>query len=156
MTARYSITFLDASGEKSTTSVNIPDITAANFDTLLDGPGSVPAALALAIPGCSLCNDVKHEIALAPVKDVETLPADQDAQRETVLVVTLQDEVTFKKSIVSIPGVDRTVFSVAGSDMVNTAAVQWVALKAALENSAVSPDGNAVTVVGGRIGGRRN
>jgi len=156
MTSQYSITFLDNSGEKSTVGLHIADVTGANFDTLLDGPGSIPLALSVAIPALSLCNDVKHEVALAPWRAVEELPVDSYAQREMVLVVTMQDNVTFKKSTISIPGVNWDALGSIGSDLVNPLAVTWIAFVAAMEANALSPDGNAITVIGGRRAGRRN
>lgn len=155
MTSKFVMSFIDASGETSTVSVNMVDITAANFDTVLDGPSDLPAALQLAIAGCSMCNDYKSQVQLKPVLSSAALPNDQNAQRENALLVTMEDTVTLKKFTLSIPGPDRTLMGIAGSDMVNPASAQWVALVAALENSARSDIGNTINVVGGRFVSRR-
>lgn len=156
MPAKYDVTFLDNSGEKSVAGVYIPDITEGNILTVLDGLDGFPDALKLAITGVSLCNDVKHQVHLQPKRLVEELPTDSYAQREMALLITMQDETNMKKSTMSIPGVNWDLLGTLGSDQVNPLAPVWVALKLALETYAVSPDGNGITVIGGRRVGRRN
>jgi hypothetical protein len=154
MASNFSITFMDNSRELSVTGVNIPTITSGNFGTILTG--GEPAALAAAIKAVSLCTPVQETVSLSPIKYAAVLPSSAYAQRELALRVSYQDNTTLSKYTFTVPGVDWAVIGLAGTDKVDETNELWTSLVSAFEAGAVSPDGNAVSVLGGRLVGRNN
>jgi hypothetical protein len=84
------------------------------------------------------------------------LPASPFAQREFKLAVKMVDTAG-NRSTLTIPGPNLTLLAQPGTDVVDHVSnVTAAALAAAIENNAVSPQGNTVSVIGMRIVGRAN
>jgi len=149
------LAFLDHSGEQSRISVPLPVVSAGNIVAVLAGLDILAAdTLFFTIRALSLCNPVKSEVVLAPTTYAYSIPTSAYAQRELGLLVTYQDDVTMEKFRITIPGPDWSVLGNSNSDYVNTSAVTWIAFVTAFESLARSPNGNAVTVLSGRLVGR--
>jgi hypothetical protein len=152
MPAQYSLTFLDRSRETSVVSLNIPNITPINFETILTG--GIPVALSDAIATLSLCTPTVEKVTLPVLRRAETTPASPFAQREFALAVSYQDDVTLKKYTVTIPGANLTALAQADSDFVKMDNTVFAAFITVFEGDVVSPDNNSVTVLSGKIVGR--
>jgi hypothetical protein len=151
-----SFTLLDNSREKSIVAFNVSDLNVINLEGIRQTTNpATPFSLAAAVESVTLCKIIKTQVAAAPLNLIEAYPVDKGAQRELVLVVYMQDTVNFKKSHVSIPGVDWDSIGMAGTDHVDYASPLWAALSAAIELWAQSADGNDVAVLDGRLAGRR-
>jgi len=151
-----SMTLLDNSREKSIVTFNVTDLNVVNLEGIRGtaNPYTV-SSLAKAVADVSLCAVIKTQVSAAPLAFVEAYPAEKAAQREMVLVVHMQDTVNFKKSHVSIPGVDWAAIGLAGTDHVDYENSAWIALSNAIELWAQSSDGNDLAVLDGRLAGRR-
>lgn len=156
MTSSVRLGFIDRSGEKSHTTLYIPQITAANHDAVVGAAGNVDA-LRAAIAAASLCNYDIMTVTHSKEYDIPTVPADDFAQRELGLEVSWVDNVNpATKGKFTIPGPDLDAFAEAGTDIVDLEEVAPAALKLALETYAVSSAGNAMTITQMRVVGRRN
>jgi hypothetical protein len=152
MTSQYSLTFLDRSRETSIVSLNIPSITPVNFANILTG--GIPAALSDAIATLSLCTPMVESVTLPSVRRPATTPASPYAQREIAIRVAYQDNTTLSKYSVTIPGADLANLGQADTDLIAPDNVVFAAFVSVFEGAVVSPDGNTVTVLSGRIVGR--
>lgn len=147
--------FLDKSLEKSSCDIYIPALTAVNIAASLDKVNPTTAGeLGILLQGLSLCTCIGESVSAAENKFAQTTPGDNYAQREMGLLVTYSDTVTGKSYRMTIPGPDWGNISANGTDLVDGVDAEWTAFKAAFEAFAVSPDGNAVTISGGRLVGR--
>lgn len=153
MASTVNFTFIDRSGELSTVGMNFPTTTGANIAaqsaSIVTG-----GALADAIAALSLCTFGSSALTAAKVDNSSAIPVSAYAQRELGLLVTYADAVTGKKYHVTIPGPDWATLGQSGTDVINPAAAAWTTFCTAFEAAAVSPDGNAVNVVSGRLVGR--
>lgn len=154
--AHVSFTWIGASAERSSAVFYLPAINAGNFDAVTgEGAAENVGEIKSAIDDITLMNNVKRSVVAVEYTDAPTLPSNQFAQRELKLLVTYVDNTTAKTYRVSIPGPDLSLIAQAGTDVVDhTSNVLAAALVTALETYAVSPDGNAITVIGMRIVGR--
>lgn len=151
----FTRTYLDASEEKSTVQINTKPISGATISEFNELVNTTElGAFAMALDAITLCTPIGGQVAMGAVQLPYAVPADVNAQREVVLVVSYQDNVTNKKYRVSIPGVNWGQLNTPKSDKVNESAALWIAFKAAFETIGRSPDGNAITVLGGRRAGR--
>jgi len=156
MQPSMSFTLLDNSRETSTIRIPLVAVTTLNMETMK--AQSLPAteqSIAQAIADLTLCTITKTQISLEPAIYAEAVPSDMNAQRELRLMVEMQDNVNGKKSHFTIPGVDWPNIGIATTDLVDTTKAAWIELKTRLELYARSEDGNAITVTGGRLVGRR-
>lgn len=152
---KVSLTFLDASGEKSTVQYCAPALSALNIASISDNADyGVAATLAANIASLSLCTPISAQIAGEIAKSAQTPPGSNYAQREIGLLITYSDNVTGKTFRLTVPGPDWANMGLAGSDQIDPADAAWLAFKADFEAGAVSPDGNPVTVVSGKLVGR--
>lgn len=155
MAGKLGITFLDTSGELSRVDIYTPDVTAGNIAAILDDANPAHAgSLAEAVAALSLCTAHSHDVLAVKAIDSSTPPVSQYAQRELGLMVTYSDNVTGRIYHVTIPGPDWTNLGQAGTDMVLTSAAAWTAFVTLFNSVARSQDGNAVTVMSGRLVGR--
>jgi len=119
-----------------------------------------PATGAVAVVGTALSLLTKltqagTHISIELSPDAGTLPSAADAQREWAIRWSYADTVTGKKYRFDTPGpIDAVV--VAGTDFIDMANALVIAFVAAFEADCLSPVGNAVNVLNGRIVGRRN
>lgn len=145
----YSLTMLDFSGEKSTTRVSTLSLTdSADFALKSQAFEDAIVALTLGTKNAATASKQYRYSSVAPV--------DQQAQRETKLLVRYQDAVTGKNYGFTIGTVDLEALTmIAGSDEVdiNDGGVA-AALVSAIEDFVASPSGNNVLVTGMRHVGR--
>ena len=151
--ASVSHTCIDNSGETSVVTINLPDVTAANYDDITGNSiGQNVGNLRLAIAAITLCNFVRHTVNTATYADSGELPANAYAQRELKLLVRYIDTVTSKKHSITIPGPNLSILAQQGTDVVDHVSnVEAAAFVAAFEANARSPEGNPVSVQGMRI-----
>lgn len=155
MASKVGLAFLDHSGEIGRIDYFVATPDGAGLAAALAArlPATV-GSLAEAICNLSLGTCVVSDMQIASDKFTNTLPASHYAQREIALLIDYQDTVTKKKYRLSVPAPDWENLGQDGSDKVDPAAVKWTDFVTKFEAGAKSPDGNAVTVTGGRIVGR--
>lgn len=155
MAGKITLTFLDRSNETSRVEVNVSDGSAANIeDLILQADVNQAGSLAAAIAGMSLCTPIKEQLLAWTALEAQVLPGNVYAQRELAVLMEYTDNVTGEKFHFSIPGPDWTNLAAAGSDLIDTTKVAYTALKTIFESKVKSPNGNAVTMTGGRLVGR--
>jgi hypothetical protein len=152
--SKATIQYTDFSGEVSSVSFNVDTPSGAAYDfaslvAAVDGIGDAIDAVCL----CTRGNDS----LFMKLQDGSILyPADENAQREAGLRVFYHDGTNNKKYHLTIPGPDKSLMAVAGTDLVDWAGAEMAALEAALEADVLSPDGNAIIIDKGVLVGRRN
>lgn len=151
--AKASWTFEDYSGEKSTVELSIPEPAADGSDW--SAIRTSVQDLQDKIEALTLCDESSEHIRVNESLEVATV-TDPNAQRESGMRVFYQDNVTKKKFHFTIPGPDMTIVAQAGTDVVDLTVTEVAALVTELEASAVSPDGNSLTVTGARLVGRNS
>lgn len=146
----FSVTFLDASKEKSTAKGNMGPVTAGTIAGFLAQFGTLKTAM----QGLSLGS----LIADSWTGDITTYnaapPSDVNAQREMKWRVDYQDTVNFSRHQFEIPVALKTGQVIAGTDLADLTTPEWVAFIAAFEAMCKSPDGNGVEVLGAELVGR--
>lgn len=155
MAGKFGFTFLDRSGETSRVDMPCADLTAGNIASQL--ATILPATaggLGEAIAAVSLCTPQSVDVVAAKTALSNVVPVSPYAQRELGLMVSYTDNTTHRSYRITIPGPDWANLGQANSDLVDPAAAGWTTLVTALEAHVVSPDGNAITVTGGRLVGR--
>lgn len=153
--ATVSITLLDKSKEKSTVQYYTAPLTAGNIASVENNADfGVAATLAARIASLSLMTPISSKISDEVAKAASVLPGNMFAQREIGLQVSYADNVTGENYHLTIPGPDWANLGLNNSDQVDETKAAWTQFKADFEAGAVSKDGNAVTVTGGRLVGR--
>jgi len=153
-TASYG--WIDHSAEGSRTQLNFPALSAANFDDITGAaPGGAINDMRVALELVTKLNETRVSASLDVHSAVGSIPADATAQREIAARMIYVDNVTTQRYRFDIPA-PADDFVPTGSDDINMAAAVWVAFKAAFEANCVSPVGNPVTLISGRIVGRRS
>lgn len=138
---RLSLTYLDASGERSNVSIRTTDLTSVNFDAEQTESDAIRDAIA----GVSLLTQIKDTRVAVETEAAAVKPADQFAQRETKWLVRFTDNVNGKSGTFEIPGADLDLL-VTGQGEMDIEAGAGLALVNALETGMLSRDGNAITV----------
>jgi hypothetical protein len=157
MTAQVSFGLIDKSLENSRCSLNLPALTGVNYDDVTgNAVGNNVGDLRIAIAAITLCNLTGTTVQAVQYPENPIPPASAYAQREIGLRVFYADSVTGDKYNFTIPGPDLTLLAQEGTDLIDTSNALWIALVAAVEANAVSPAGNPVEVLQGRIVGRSN
>lgn len=155
MASKAGLAFLDYSGEIGRCDFYMATSSAGNIAGQLDEINPVHAgSLTEAIAALSNCTLIQTDLLAATNKFTQTPPVSQFAQRELGLMVSYADNVTGVKYRITIPGPKWDTIGVAGTDNVDTGDALWTAFVALLQSQALSPLGNAVTVVSGRLVGR--
>jgi hypothetical protein len=149
--------YIGHSGEKSTASFPVPELTAANIESYTDGGLSTAFdALKDAVAAITLMNFIRHTATAQIAAVPEVLPASVYAQRERGLLVLMADPGGHKSRIV-IPGPDATLLAQSGNDDVDLAGTEMAALVTAIETYCVDPITKlAVTVYAAKLVGRNN
>lgn len=157
MPAYVTHSMIGFSGEPSSVTFYLPDVTSVNYDDVTGNTvGDNVGSLRLALGAISLLNFVRHTVTTEQHADSGALPTEPYAQREIKLLVNYRDTVTAKKYRIEIPGPDLAALAQAGTDVVDhTSNATAVAFVTAMETYARSVDGNLITVEGMRIVGRR-
>lgn len=145
--------FLDHSGERSSMSVYLPDVTGGN----LDGTKAALLDLRAAIADICLCAiGTTPELVSEVHTDVATLPASPYAQTERRAVFQCIDSVSGRRFEIGIPCPDMTDMALPGTDAINVADTEVAAYITVLLAKAVSPEGNAFQVIKGKVIGVAN
>jgi len=156
MAGKVTFSFLDAGGERSTTSFAIVTLTNANIDGIIGAAGEVDD-LRDAIVGVTLGQTASVKV-LARDSDKSSSPATApEAQRELKWLVEYSDDVTGQVYQAEIPCpdiTDATLYNQAPTKEIDLTDALWVTFVTAFEALVRSADGNAVTVIGGRLVGR--
>lgn len=148
------IQYLDFSGEKSSVAFNVATPSGATFDW--DALEAVVDTVGDAIDAICLCTRGPDSLRVEMQAGSVDYPASEDAQREAGLRIFYHDSSNNKKYHVTIPGPDKSLMAVAGTDRVDWAGAEMAALETAFEANVLSPDGNAVVIDNGFLVGRRN
>lgn len=148
-------TYMDESKESTRINLSLAAIAddGSNWATVITNVASNLALLGTALSTMTDCDEYKSQISIVVAKSAPTYPTEATAQREFVARMTYSDNVTGALYRFDIPG-PGDIF-VAGTDEVDLTSVGGLAFKAAFEANAVSPVGNAVTLLRGKRQGRR-
>jgi hypothetical protein len=155
LTAKFG--YIDYSGETTHAQFRFPNLTSANFNTLLTPTTGTVNVVRIAIDALTLLNETRTTATLDIHQAVATPPTDPLANREYGVRLYLLDNVTGQTETTFISGIDPTfLVRASGSDEVDLTITEWADLKTAVEADCVSRNGNAVTVVKGIVTGRNN
>jgi len=154
MTGSVSFTLRDYSNETSIHSIDIPDLTAANFDAFVDTGGLIPDYYD-ALDAIVIGNIGSERISARDILVSQAPAGSVYAQVELKWLVFYSDDVTSKVYRREIPTPDLTLL-VAGTDLMNIASGAGLTWKTAAEALWVSPDDNPVTVFKVQLVGRNN
>ena len=157
--ANLLFTYLDFSAESSTVSIQVPEITSANFDEILgDGALEGRGILRAALDGVTRGLRVR-ESAVAVSEVFGGSVTDEDAQREDGLRVWGRGDDSGKLFSLTIGTADRAILAQAGTDDAALDGTEMAALVTALETYWKADYGATVediTVVRARLVGRAN
>ena len=148
------IKFLDFSDEVSTVSFNVATPSGAAYDWA--ALAASVDAVGDAIEAVTLCTRSKEQVNVALQAGSLARPSSESAQRELGLRIFYVDDTTQKKYHVTIPGPDVSLMASPGFDIVDWSGAEMVTLETDFEANVLSPDGNAVSILTGKIVGRRN
>lgn len=148
--SKANLTYIDNSKERTSFSVPIAEITAANHDTQV----AAVAALQADIDLLTLAAPAKKSITHSDVDYVYTVPTDEYANREAGVMFTLQGAVNPKNKVrvtLGAPDLSKFPFVTAQSDIVEvpfgTIHADLSGAITELENVVVHPiSGEAMTV----------
>lgn len=153
--ATGSWSYRDLSDEISTVQLTVADVSAggADFDTVMADVAALGAAL-LGVTDCTQAREMFNQAV--DTKDPST-PIDEHAQRESALRVFYADDVTGEVYHVSVPGPSWDgIELLPNTDLADLTDAPVSALVTALEANALSPVGNAITVLRAVQVGRHN
>jgi len=156
MPSVYKPVFVDNSGEKCSTTIYLPALSSANYDSVAGNDiGDNLGNLRIAIAAVTRCNFVKHNLTGVSYADLNEIPADADAQNEIRLRIDYTDNVNGRTGYFTIPAPNLDVFGQTGSDVIDPEEITVAALFTAIETYAVSRDDHPITVQKGVVVGRR-
>lgn len=144
--AKASWTYRDRSDEISTVELTVADVSAggADFDAIMAEVAGLGGAI-LAVTDCVQAREFFNQAV--DVKDPAT-PTDVMANRESALRIFYADDVTGEVYHISIPGPDwDTVDLLPNTDLADMTDEPLATLVSQIESDALSPVGNAVTVL---------
>ena len=153
--AKASWSYRDRSDEISTVELTVADVSAggADFDTVM----ADVAALGAAILAATECVQAREMFNQAVDVKSPTTPTDPLAQRESALRVFYADDTTGEVYHISIPGPDWDgIDLLPNTDLADLTDEPVAALVTALEANALSPVGNAISVLRAVQVGRHN
>lgn len=153
--AKASWSYRDRSDEISTVELTIPDVSAggADFDAVMADLAGLGGAI-LAVTDCVQAREMFNQAV--DVKD-PTTPTDVMANRESGLRIFYADDVTGEVYHITVPGPDwDTVDLLPNTDLADLTDEPLATLASQIESDALSPVGNAVTVLRAVAVGRHN
>lgn len=153
--AKASWSYRDKSDEISGVEMTVADVSAggADFDTVMADVAAIGGAF-LAATECVQAREAF--VQQVDTKDPAT-PTDVLAQRESALRVFYADDVTGEVYHVSLPGPDWDAIDLLpNTDLADLSDVPVSNIVIALEANALSPVGNAITVLRAVQVGRHN
>ena len=153
--AKASWSYRDKSDEISTVELTVADVSAGGADCV--AVMADVAALGAAILASTECIQAREMFNQAvDVKNPAT-PTDVLAQRESALRIFYSDDTTGEVYHISIPGPDWDAIDLLpNTDLADLTDEPLATLVAAIESDALSPVGNAVTVLRAVQVGRHN
>ena len=140
--SKVNISGLDYSGEGTSFSVSIADLTSVNFDAQITAAQSVQSA----VQAVSLIDFEGVSVKALDTPRETDKPSSPYAQRESKWLVTMSDDTLARLNQFEIGGADLTLLASDGETM-DVSAGAGAALVAALEATLISRDGNAMTFV---------
>jgi hypothetical protein len=153
--AKASWSYRDLSDEISTVELTIADVSAggADFDDVMADVAALGAAL-LVVTECTQAREMFNQAV--DTKDPAT-PIGEFAQRESALRIFYADDTTGEVYHISVPGPAWDgVELLPNTDLADLTDEPLAALVTAMEASALSPVGNAITVLRAVQVGRHN
>ena len=153
--AKASWSYRDKSREMSNVEMTVADVSAggADFDTVMADVAALGTAF-LAATECIQAREVFNQTVDAKSP---TVPTDPQAQRESALRIFYADDVTGDVFHVSIPGPDWANIDLQpNTDLADLTDTVMANVVIAIEANALSPAGNAVTVLRAVQVGRHN
>lgn len=153
--AKASWSYRDKSDEMSSVELTIADVSAggADFDAVMANLAALGAAL-LGVTDCTQAREMFNQAV--DTKDPST-PVDEHAQRESALRIFYADDVTGEVYHISVPGPSWDgVELLPNTDLADLTDEPLATLVTAIETNALSPVGNAVTVLRAVQVGRHN
>lgn len=147
----FTMTVVDRSGEISRFSFT-PSADFLSADPLGGTPGATAANLYSAV--ASLIDGVTIRRSLNTTRKISNSPYASAGQREEKWLVVFQDNVSLDLYTLELPCRKPSLQPPVNSDEVDLTAAPFSTFKAAFEAAALSPDGNAVTVLSIRLIGR--
>lgn len=153
--AKASWSYRDESGEISGVELNIADVSAggADFDTVMADVATLGAAL-IDVSGCVQAREMFLQAVDA--KNPAT-PVNDYAHRESALRIFYADDVTGETYHISVPGPEwNDIEQFPNTDLCDLTDEPLATLVAAIESGALSPVGNAITVLRAVHVGRNN
>jgi hypothetical protein len=147
--------YVDESKENCRIMLSLPAILAdgSNWDTVVSDVLSNLKVLGTGLQTLTRCNEYKSSVNVIVAKAEPTYPSDEFAQREIVARMTYADTVTGALYRFDIPG-PESLF-IAGTDEVDMDSAGMAAFKIVFDAKAVSPVGNAVSLLRGKRQGKR-
>jgi hypothetical protein len=145
MATDFNLGWVDHSDERSSTNFRVQEAAGDDFTTAIATAQTVADALAVV----SLCNRVNLTMSKMLESDTPIIPSAVYAQRESAIKVFYVDDVNGRKFTLTIPGPDLELLAIApGTDNIDitTALAPGTVLKAALDSTLCSEDGNTITV----------
>lgn len=152
---KASWSYRDRSDEISTVELNVADVSAggADFDAVMASVAALGGAL-FALSACVQAREVYNQVV--DTKDPST-PSDEEANRESALRIFYADDTTGEVYHISVPGPEwDTIIMLPNTDKADMTDEPLAALIAAIEANALSPVGNAVSVLRAVQVGRHN
>jgi len=153
MTSQVTVSVRDYSEEVSTCRLHVPEMTAANHDAV------ATSGLALASAVENITDGIVNKWVL--VHSINKLSnqlgsTDDESRRERKMMVQYEDNVTLDVYTVEIPSPDMSILTYDGKTdkILLTDGAAMAGFVTAFEGNAVSPAGNAVTVIGAYVTGR--
>lgn len=151
--AYITFTYRDHSDEMSSVAFQVTNPAADGTD--LVALKALNQAIDDALEALTLCVNGKESWTINVIEN-PALPSDEDAQRESGLRVFCHDSVENKKFHFTIPGPDKSLVAIQGTDYIDLAGTEMAALVTAVEAGALSPWGNATFVDKAKLVGRNN
>lgn len=152
--AKVTLSYRDYSSEVSRTGLYFADPSGAAFDW-----SAFAAAIDTvndAVEAVTDCVRGPEAVSVQLAAGSSATPTNEDAQRENGLRVFYQDQVNGRKGNFTIPGPDKSLMGVQGTDLVDWSGTEMAALETAIEANCVSRDGNAIQILYGKLIGRNN
>lgn len=136
----------DYDKETSGISVRTPEIDSVNIDDYITPATGYIDVLVAAINAVVIGTLERSMLTVDKRVIATALPTDKNAQRETKALVGIHDSVTGERYVFTIPAVDLTLLPATRSGEFDLTTGAWATLKAALEASYVTKDGNLMVV----------
>lgn len=140
---------LDRSGEPSQVSLYTPVVSDANYTDTVALIGDFKTFL----DAITLCQITQSDFVTAVFVDAATLPSNPYAQRERRAYFKCRDNVTGRAFTIGVACPDMNDMGIPGTDAIDFNNLEVSAYLAALAADAVSPEGNAFSVVSGYVSG---